>query len=84
MKEEELEDLLRMFENDCPDDLVKLAKTPFEKAVTTEFLKLYQEVKQVEIEQEVNFKWLKWLTCGIFSVVGFSLLFEVIRFILHI
>jgi hypothetical protein len=64
---------------DCPDELIKLAKTPFEKTVCVEFFKLYKEFVTHKAEQKSDMRWLKWLVTSVFSVSVITLLFQLIK-----
>jgi len=82
--EDELLKILRAMEDgeeggDCPEELIKLAKTPFEKTVCIEFYKLYKEFQSFKAETKTNMSWLKWLVTGVFGVTVFTLLFALVR-----
>lgn len=81
MDDKEFLDSLRILDNseDCPDDLIKMAKSPFEKVVCIEFFKLYKEFQTHKAEQKADMKWLKWLISGVFSVTVVTLLFQLVR-----
>lgn len=81
-KDEEFLKILHAIENtngDCPDDLIKLANTPFERAVCVEFFKLYKEVQAFKVKATTDMKWLKWLITGVFSVTVITLLFQLVK-----
>jgi hypothetical protein len=69
---------------DCPDELIKLAKTPFEKAVCVEFFKLYQSFEKFKAESKTNMKWIKWIVVGTFTSVVPVLIIQVIKLIFRI
>jgi hypothetical protein len=81
LDDKEFLDSLRILDDseDCPDELIKMAKSPFEKAVCIEFFKLYKEFQEFRIKSNTNMKWLKWLITGVFSVTVVTLLFQLIR-----
>jgi hypothetical protein len=64
---------------DCPEDLLKLANTPFERTVCIEFFKLYKEFQAFKTKAETNFAWLKWLIMGVFSITTISLVLEIVK-----
>lgn len=64
---------------DCPEELIKLAKTSFERAVCVEFFKLYKEFQSFKTETKTNMNWLKWLITGVFSVTVVTLLFQLVK-----
>ena len=71
--------LIEESDGDCPEDLVKLAKTPFEKTVCVEFFKLYEELKTFKVKTATDSKWMRWLVTGVFSVTVITLLFQLIK-----
>jgi hypothetical protein len=57
--------------SDCPDEIFKLARTPFEKAVAVEFFALHKKLDEQTSSMKKDIDWLKWL---IISVFGLSIL----------
>lgn len=50
---------------DCPETLVQLANTKFERSVVLEFLNMDKKVERLFNE----LKWLKWLTISVLTVI---------------
>lgn len=50
---------------DCPETLVQLANTKFERAVVVEFLSIESKIERAFNE----LKWLKWLTTTVLIVI---------------
>lgn len=88
--DEEFLNILHVMENskddeDCPEELIKLAKTPFERTVCVEFFKLFKEFQSFKTETKTNMNWLKWLVTGVFSVTVVTLLFQLLKsFVFHL
>jgi hypothetical protein len=73
-KTEEFTTLIEQYK-DCPEELFKMAKTPFEKAVAVEFFMLIKKIDQSDNERKKDniaikkdIGWLKWLICAIFGI----------------
>jgi uncharacterized membrane-anchored protein len=85
--EEEFREILNALEGDsedCPDELIKLATTPFERVVCIEFYKLYKDFQSFKEESRNDRKWLRWLICGIFAITAFALIIQLIdNFLSH-
>jgi hypothetical protein len=64
--------------DDCPEELIKLAKTPFERTVCIEFYKLYKEFQAFKISASKDMKWLKWLIMGTFTITAFAFIIQLI------
>ena len=67
---------------DCPEELVRMATSPFEKAVCVEFFKLYKEFTELKQDVKSNFKWMRWLVGSIFGTVILVLIVSVIKLFL--
>lgn len=74
---EEVKKMLSANGSDCPADLIKMARTKWQKTVAIEFLHLYKETLEIKTNQ----KWLKWL---IVSVFGLSVLGVLSQWMPHI
>ena len=81
LDDKEFLDILRTLDKaeDCPDELIKLANSSFEKAVCIEFFKLYKEFQEFKIKNNTNMKWLKLLVTSVFSVTVITLIFQLVR-----
>jgi len=56
---------------DCPEELFKIAKKPFEKAVAVEFFLVHKKIDErnerfTKVEGDVS--WCKWLITGLFGM----------------
>ena len=87
-EEEEILKIVRSMdnkENDCPEELIKLAKTPFERTVCIEFYKLYKEFQSFKISTSKDMKWLKWLITATFGIVVLALAIQLMdNFLSHV
>lgn len=62
-------------EKDCPTQLIRIAKTPFEKLVATEFVAVESKMGEEFAMIKTEIKNLKWLTLAIFVAVVIGRLF---------
>jgi len=77
MREEEhekLDAIINGAKGDCPEDLIKLAKSPFEKAVVIEFFNLHKTC--IKIKSEI--KWIKWIVISIFGLTAIATVVQII------
>jgi hypothetical protein len=65
-------------QEDCPTQLVKLAESPFEKAVVVEFIEVESKVKEEFIKLKVEMKNIRWLLTGVLAVIVVNILVRVI------
>jgi len=69
---------------DCPEDIFKLAKTDFEKAVAVEFFKNEKEHSLI-IERMDNVNKLVWAILGATGFIGFAIVLRIVfEYILHV
>lgn len=61
-------------EKDCPQMLIKMAKTKWQRQVAITFLELHVKLSKVEVEV----KHLKWLVLGVFAAVFFNVVVNLI------
>jgi len=59
---------------DCPQKLVELAKTPFERAVVVEFI----NVHELCIKMKNELKWIKWIVISIFGLTTIATVVQII------
>lgn len=81
-EEEEILKIVRSMDNgedDCPEELIKLAKSPFERTVCIEFYKLYKEFQAFKIRTTADSKWMRWLVSGVFTVVVIGLVIQLMN-----
>ena len=78
--EDEFESLIAQYK-DCPEDLFKMARTPYEKAVAIEFFMLIKKMDECEAERKKqdavikkDISWLKWLICAVFGIAALGVL----------
>jgi hypothetical protein len=71
--DKEFEQLIDEF-TDCPEELFKLAKTPFEKAVAVEFFALHKKLDEQTISSKKDINWLKWLIVSVFGLTVLGVL----------
>lgn len=65
-------------EEDCPEDLVNLAKSPFERALCVEFIKFVKEQATWKTEVTSNANWQKVISLAIFGAVVVGIIMRVI------
>jgi hypothetical protein len=63
---------------DCPEDLIKLANSPFERAVCVEIFKFYKEFQSWKAKTSTDTKWSRLITLAIFGSVVVGILLQVI------
>jgi len=57
-------------EKDCPQELIKLADSPFERLVAIEFVKFDNSLKEVKNEM----RWLKRICFGVLLAVALNII----------
>jgi len=76
---------------DCPEELFKMAKTPFQKAVAVEFYNIISKIDEhnnnrkreiAEVKKDIS--WCKWLTMALFGVVVLGVVAQNIQNLLHL
>jgi len=65
-------------EEDCPEDLVNLAKSPFERALTVEFVKFAKEYEKWKFKMISDAKWQRLISMAIFGAVVLGIIMRVI------
>jgi len=63
MKREDIADFIAQ-NGDCPEVLIKMARTKWQKAVAIEFVRQAHEMEKVVNDQ----KWIKWMVMSIFGL----------------
>ena len=63
--------------NDCPENLVRMASTDWQKQVAIEFVLMDKKVNErnerfAKIEKDIH--WVKWLAVSVFGIVVFGTL----------
>lgn len=85
--EDEFLRLIRAIDNndseDCPEDLIKLATTPFERVVCVEFFKLYKDFQAYKAQQNTNMSWLKWLVTAVLTTGAVTFIFELVKTLVY-
>lgn len=56
-------------EEDCPQQLIKLAKTEWEKAVVVEFVEIESKIKEEFAKLKNEIKWCKYLILAVFAAI---------------
>jgi len=64
-------------EVDCPEDLVKMAETKWQRHVAVEFVIMDRKINErdarfAKVEKDVH--WIKWLAVSVFGVVVLGIL----------
>lgn len=54
---------------DCPNELIRLAVTPWEKACVIEFVEIETKLKETYAQLRNEIKWCKWLTVSLFAAI---------------
>lgn len=54
---------------DCPEKLIQLANTPFERNVVSEFISIESDIKEQFAKIKADMKWIKWLTVSLFAAI---------------
>jgi len=67
--DKEFQELIEEYD-DCPEELFKLAKTPFEKGVVVEFFKTHEKIEGIK----KDISWCKWLIISVFGLTGLGVL----------
>ncbi len=66
-------------EKDCPEDLVNLANTPFERALCVEFVKFAKEYEKWKSKITSDAKWQKLIMTAIFGAVVVGLIMNALH-----
>jgi len=63
--------------NDCPEKLIKMAETPFQKQVAVEFVLVHKKIEErderfAKLDKDIS--WCKWLSVSVFTIAVLGLL----------
>lgn len=62
-------------EEDCPQTIIKMAKSAWQKEVGLEFIKVYNELNELKNEC----KWMKYLIVSVLLAIAVNIVLAIIK-----
>lgn len=69
---------------DCPEELFKMAKTPFERMTAIEFFNIHKKIDTYRNENKNEIKWLTWLTKSVIIIGITAFVYQIVCGLFHI
>lgn len=85
MDDKEFIKMMEGSDNDCPEKLIKMAESSWQKQVAVEFVLVHKRINERNerfAKIESNIKWCKWLIVSVFGIAALGLLTQWIPSIL--